>query len=73
MCCSFFKQYVNIDVFLLDHSWPIFVPFRLFYKQLRGNWSLKVADDRIRTRVLWCPFNDNVTTPRHKILLFTRF
>ena len=39
----------------MGHSRPLFFYFRLFYKQLTVNkCSIKVADDWIRTRVLWC-------------------
>ena len=38
----------------MGHSGPLFLYFRLFYKQLTVNkCSIKVADDWIRTRVLW--------------------
>ena len=38
----------------LGHSRPLFLYFRLFYKQLTVNkCSIKVADDWIQTRVLW--------------------
>ena len=38
----------------MGHSRPLFLYFRLFYKQLTVNkGSIKVADDWIRTRVLW--------------------
>ena len=38
----------------MGHSRPLFLYFRLFYKQLTVNkCSIKVADDWIRTRVLW--------------------
>ena len=39
----------------MGHSWPLFLYFRLFYKQLTGNLSsLKFADGWIRTTDLWC-------------------
>ena len=39
----------------MGHSRPLFFYFRLFYKQLTVNkCSIKVADDWIRTQVLWC-------------------
>ena len=39
----------------MGQSRPLFFYFRLFYKQLTVNkCSIKVADDWIRTRVLWC-------------------
>ena len=38
----------------MSHSRPLFLYFRLFYKQLTENiGSIKVADDRIRTADLW--------------------
>ena len=38
----------------MGHSRPLFLYFRLFYKQLTVNkCSIKVADDWIRTRILW--------------------
>ena len=38
----------------MGHSRPLFLYFRLFYKQLTVNkCSIKVADDWIRTRALW--------------------
>ena len=38
----------------MGHSWSLFLYFRLFYKQLTANkCSIKVADDWIRTWVLW--------------------
>ena len=38
----------------MGHSRPLFFIFRLFYKQLTVNkCSIKVADDWIRTWVLW--------------------
>ena len=38
----------------MGHSRPLFLYFRLFYKQLTVNkCSIKVANDWIRTRVLW--------------------
>ena len=37
-------------------SWPLFIYFRLFYKQFTvNNYSMKCAGDWIRTRVLWYP------------------
>ena len=40
--------------FVWGHLRPFFLYFRLFYKQLTVNkCSIKVADDWIRTRVLW--------------------
>ena len=40
--------------FKMGHSRPLFLYFRLFYKQLTVNkCSIKVADDWIRTWVLW--------------------
>ena len=39
----------------MGHSRPLFFYFRLFYKQLTVNkCSIKVANDWIRTQVLWC-------------------
>ena len=41
--------------FKMDHSRPLFLYFRLFYKQLTENiGSKKVVDDRIRTADLFC-------------------
>ena len=41
-------------VIKMGHSRPLFLYFRLFYKQLTVHkCSIKVADDWIRTRVLW--------------------
>ena len=41
-------------VFLMGHSRPLFLYFRLFCKQLPvDNCSIKVASDWIRTRVFW--------------------
>ena len=45
---------VNFFFLKIGHSRPLFLYFRLFYKQLTVNkCSIKVADDWIRTRVLW--------------------
>ena len=39
--------------FLMPRSWPLFLYFRVFYKQFTVNMFIKVADDWVRTRVLW--------------------
>ena len=46
---------INTFFLKMGHSSPLFFYFSLFYKQLTENkCSIKVADDWIRTRVLWC-------------------
>ena len=51
---QFSESGVDQIFFKMGHSRPLFLYFRLFYKQLTVNkCSIKVADDWIRTRVLW--------------------
>ena len=51
--CLFVCLFVSF-FFQMGYSRPLFIYFRLFYKQLTvNNCSIKVADGWIRTRVLW--------------------
>ena len=49
-----FQLFIQFFFKKMGHSRPFFLYFRLFYKQLTVNkCSIKVANDWIRTRVLW--------------------
>ena len=53
-CCPSRPREATQTLKKMGHSRPLFLYFRLFYKQLTVNkCSIKVADDWNRTRVLW--------------------